>query len=131
MNNIYCTTILDVIIQCELGRELGGQTSLLGNNLVPVSVNDINSCMTILIIIIFSFESNQINLDLLSNDAKFLQISEICCIDSVLLMNLKWDTAVKNVLHPLFLICIVYKFVHSMVYSGVSRFQFLSYGHLF
>ena len=34
--------------------------------------------------IIFSFESNQINLDLLSNDAKFLQISEICCIASVL-----------------------------------------------
>jgi hypothetical protein len=40
--------------------------------------------MTILIIIIFSFESNQINLDLLSNDAKFLQISDICCIASVL-----------------------------------------------
>jgi hypothetical protein len=40
--------------------------------------------MTILIIIIFSFENNQINLDLLSNDAKFLQISEICCIASVL-----------------------------------------------
>jgi hypothetical protein len=55
------------------------KTSLLGNNLVPVSVNDINSCVTILIIIIFSFESNQINLDLLSNVAKFLQISEICC----------------------------------------------------
>jgi hypothetical protein len=36
------------------------------------------------IIIIFSFESNQINLDLLSNDAKFLKISEICCIASVL-----------------------------------------------
>jgi hypothetical protein len=50
-------------------------------------------------------------------DAKFLQISEICCIDSVLLMNLKWDTAVRNVFHPLFLICIVYKFVHWMVYS--------------
>jgi hypothetical protein len=30
--------------------------------------------MTILIIIIFSFESNQINLDLLSNVAKFFQI---------------------------------------------------------
>ena len=40
-------------------------------------------------------------------------------------INLKWDTAVKNVFHPLFLICIVYKFVHSMVYSGVSPFQFL------
>jgi hypothetical protein len=51
---------------------------------IQVSVNDINSFMTILIIIIFSFESNQINLDLLSNDAKFLQISEICCIASVL-----------------------------------------------
>ena len=76
--------ILDVIIQCELGREPGGQTSLPDNNLVLVSVNDINSFMTILIIIIFSFESNQINLGLLSNDAKFLQISEICCIASVL-----------------------------------------------
>jgi hypothetical protein len=40
MNNIYCTTILDVIIQCELGRELGGQTSLPDNNLVLVSVNN-------------------------------------------------------------------------------------------
>jgi hypothetical protein len=40
--------------------------------------------MTILIIIIFPFESNQINLDLLSNDAKILKISEICCIASVL-----------------------------------------------
>ena len=68
MHNIYYTTILDVIIQCELGRELGGQTSLPDNNLVLVSVNDINSFMTILIIIIFSFESNQINLDLLSNE---------------------------------------------------------------
>jgi hypothetical protein len=48
----------------------GGQTSLPDNNLVVVSVNDINHFMTILIIIIFSFESNQINLDLLSNDAK-------------------------------------------------------------
>ena len=84
MHNIYYTTILDVIIQCELGREPGGQTSLPDNNLVLVSVNDINSVMTILIIIIFSFESNQINLDLLSNDAKSLQISEICCIASVL-----------------------------------------------
>ena len=70
MHNIYYTTILDVMIQCELGREPGGQTSLPDNNLVLVSVNDINSFMTILIIIIFSFESNQINLDLLSNDAK-------------------------------------------------------------
>jgi hypothetical protein len=43
-----------VIIQCELGREPGGQTSLPDNNLVLVSVNDINSFMTILIIIIFS-----------------------------------------------------------------------------
>ena len=77
MYNIYYTTELDVIIQCELGREPGGQTSLPDNNLVLVSVNDINSFMTILIIIIFSFESNQINFDLLSNDAKFLQISEI------------------------------------------------------
>ena len=77
MHNIYYTTILDVIMQCELGREPGGQTSLPDNNSVLVSVNDINSFMTILIIIIFSFESNQINLDLLSNDAKFLQISEI------------------------------------------------------
>ena len=68
MHNIYYTTILDVIIQCELGREPGGQTSLPDNNLVLVSVNDINSFMTILIIIIFSFESNQINLDLLSNE---------------------------------------------------------------
>jgi hypothetical protein len=51
MHNIYYTTKLDLITQCELGRELGGQTSLLGNNLVPVSVNDINSCMTILITI--------------------------------------------------------------------------------
>ena len=68
MHNIYYTTI---IIQCELGREPGGQTSLPDNILVLVSVNDINSFMTILIIIIFSFESNQINLDLLSNDAKF------------------------------------------------------------
>jgi hypothetical protein len=58
------TTKLDVIIQCELGREPGGQTSLPDNNLVLVSVNDINSFMTILIIIIFSFESNQTNLDL-------------------------------------------------------------------
>jgi hypothetical protein len=40
--------------------------------------------MTILILIIFPFESNQINLDLLSNDATFLKISEICCIASVL-----------------------------------------------
>jgi hypothetical protein len=48
MHNIYYTTILDVIIQCELGREPGGQTSLLDSNLVLVSVNDINSCMTIL-----------------------------------------------------------------------------------
>jgi hypothetical protein len=56
MHNIYYTTILDVIIQCELGREPGGQTSLPDNNLVLVSVNDINSFMTILIIIIFSFE---------------------------------------------------------------------------
>jgi hypothetical protein len=70
MHTIYYTTILDVMIQCELGREPGGQTSLPDNNLVLVSVNDINSFMTILIIIIFSFESNQINLDLLSNDAK-------------------------------------------------------------
>jgi hypothetical protein len=68
MHNIYHTTILDVIIQCELGREPGGQTSLPDSNLVLVSVNDINSFMTILIIIIFSFESNQINLDLLSNE---------------------------------------------------------------
>jgi hypothetical protein len=43
MHNIYYTTILDVIIQCELGREPGGQTSLPDNNLVLVSVNDINS----------------------------------------------------------------------------------------
>ena len=71
MHNIYYTTILDVIIQCELGREPGGKTSLPDNNLVLVSVNDINSFMTILIIIIFSFESNQINLDLLSNVANF------------------------------------------------------------
>ena len=84
MHNIYYTTILDVIIQCELGREPGGQTSLPDNHLVLVSVNDINSFMTILIIIIFSFESNQIDLDLFSNDAKFLPISEICCIASVL-----------------------------------------------
>ena len=76
MHNIYYTTILDVIIQCELGRELGGQTSLPDSNLVLVSVNDINSFMTILIIIIFSFENNKINLDLLSNDAKCLQISK-------------------------------------------------------
>jgi hypothetical protein len=55
LHNIYYTTILDVIIQCELGREPGGQTSLPDNNLVIVSVNDINSFMTILIIIIFSF----------------------------------------------------------------------------
>jgi hypothetical protein len=74
MPNIYYTTKLDVIMQCELWREPGGQTSLLDYNLVLVSVNDINSFMTILIIIIFSFESNQINLDLLSNVAKFLQI---------------------------------------------------------
>ena len=80
MHTIYYITILDVIIQCELGREPGGQTSLPDNNLVLLSVNDINS----FIIIIFSFESNQINLDLLSNDAKYLQISEICCIASVL-----------------------------------------------
>jgi hypothetical protein len=46
MHNIYYTTILDVIIQCELGREPGGQTSLPDNNLVLVSVNDINSFMT-------------------------------------------------------------------------------------
>jgi hypothetical protein len=64
MHNIYYTTILDVIIQCEFGREPGGHTSLPDNNLVLVSVNDINSFMTILIIIIFSFESNQINLDI-------------------------------------------------------------------
>jgi hypothetical protein len=55
MHNIYYTTKLDVIIQCELGREAGGQTSLPDNNLVLVSVNDINSFMTKLIIIIFSF----------------------------------------------------------------------------
>jgi hypothetical protein len=36
-------TMLDVIIQCELGREPGGQASLPDNNLVLVSVNDINS----------------------------------------------------------------------------------------
>jgi hypothetical protein len=46
---IYCSTILDVIIQCELGRVPGGQTSLPDNNLLLVYVNDINSCMTILI----------------------------------------------------------------------------------
>ena len=46
MYNIYYTTELDVIIQCELGREPGGQTSLPDNNLVLVSVNDINSFMT-------------------------------------------------------------------------------------
>ena len=68
MHNIYYTTKLDVIIQCELGREPGRQPSPPDNNLVLVSVNDINSFMTILIIIIFSFESNQINLDLLSNE---------------------------------------------------------------
>jgi hypothetical protein len=50
MHNIYYTTILDVIIQCELGRGPGGQTSLPDNKLVLVSVNDINSFMTILII---------------------------------------------------------------------------------
>ena len=61
MHNIYHTTKLDVIMQCELGREAGGQTSLPDTNLVLVSVNDINSFMTILIIIIFSFENNQIN----------------------------------------------------------------------
>jgi hypothetical protein len=33
MHNIYYATILDVIIQCELGREPGGQTSLPDNNL--------------------------------------------------------------------------------------------------
>ena len=120
MHNIYYTTKLDVIIQCELGREPGGQTSLPDNNLVLVSVNDINSFMTILIIIVFSFESNQINLDLLSNVAKVLQISEICCIASGL-NEFKWDTAVKNVFHPLFLICIVYKFDHSMVYSCLLK----------
>jgi hypothetical protein len=49
MHNIYYTTILDVIIQCELGREPGGQTSLPDSKLVLVSVNDINSFMTILI----------------------------------------------------------------------------------
>jgi hypothetical protein len=75
---------LDVIIQGELEREPGGQTSLPDNNLDLVYVNDINSFMTKLIIIIFSFERNQINLDLLSNNANFLQISEICCIASVL-----------------------------------------------
>jgi hypothetical protein len=42
MHNIYYTTILDVIIQCELGREPGGQASLPDNNLVLVSVNDID-----------------------------------------------------------------------------------------
>jgi hypothetical protein len=69
-DHYYFTTdgSLDVIIQCELGREPGGQTSLPDNNLVLVSVNDINSFMTILIIIIFSFESNQTNLDLLTNE---------------------------------------------------------------
>ena len=41
------------------------------NNLVLVSVNDIDSFMTILILTVFSFESNKINLDLLSNDAQF------------------------------------------------------------
>jgi hypothetical protein len=40
--------------------------------------------MTILIIYTFSLENNQINLDLLANDANFLQIFEICCITSVL-----------------------------------------------
>ena len=39
MHNIYYTTKLDVIIQCELVREPGGQTSLPDNNLVLVSVN--------------------------------------------------------------------------------------------
>ena len=47
MHNIYYTTKLDVIIQCELEREPGGQTSLPDNNLVLVSVNDINSFMTV------------------------------------------------------------------------------------
>ena len=28
MHNIYYTTILDVIIQCELGREPGGQRTI-------------------------------------------------------------------------------------------------------
>ena len=35
---LYYTTKLDVIIQCELGREPGGQTSLPDNNLGLVSV---------------------------------------------------------------------------------------------
>ena len=47
MHNIYYTTILDVIIQCELGREPRGQTSLPDNNLVLVFVNVINTFMTI------------------------------------------------------------------------------------
>ena len=103
-----CTQcILDVIIQGELEREPGGQTSLPDNNLVLVYVNDINSFMTILIIIIFSFERNQINLDLLSNNANFLQISEICCIASVL-NEFKMGHCRKNVFHPLFLICIAF-----------------------
>jgi hypothetical protein len=65
-------------------RNRGWNTFFTQCSVVLVSVNGINSFMTILIIIIFSFESNQINLDLLSNDAKFLQISEICCIASAL-----------------------------------------------
>jgi hypothetical protein len=35
---------LDVIIQCELGREPGGQTSLQDNNLVLVSVLNERIC---------------------------------------------------------------------------------------
>jgi hypothetical protein len=40
-NRGWNTFFTAVIIQCELGREPGGQTSLPDNNLVLVSVNDI------------------------------------------------------------------------------------------
>jgi hypothetical protein len=55
MHNIYYTTILDVIMQCELGREPGGQTSLPDNNFKGVgftSVMCINIILLSLILII-------------------------------------------------------------------------------
>jgi hypothetical protein len=52
MHNIYYSTILDVIIQCELGRVPGGQTSLPDNNLLLVYVNDINPLWSSTIIIL-------------------------------------------------------------------------------
>jgi hypothetical protein len=57
---IYYTTILDVIIQCELGREPGGQTSLPDNNLVLLSVNDTSANLWVWCIYIFLYKSSEV-----------------------------------------------------------------------